>query len=68
MSANRYHVGLDLGKSGEPSALAVLTSDDVTLWRQGSHDDLIYAVALAAWGGECDLRMEGRQPKRYVHQ
>lgn len=39
----------------------VLAPTEVTQWRNGAHDDLILAVALAAWGGERALRQEGRR-------
>jgi hypothetical protein len=38
----------------------MLAKPDETAWREGIHDDLVLAVALAAWGGERELRKEGR--------
>ena len=34
-----------------------LTSDDLAAWREGPHDDLVLAVAIAAWYGEHQTRL-----------
>jgi hypothetical protein len=44
----------------------ILSTTDVLQWRDGAHDDLILAVALAAWGGERSLRRECRREQRVV--
>jgi hypothetical protein len=44
----------------------ILSTTDVVQWRDGAHDDLILAVALAAWGGERQLRREGQREQRYA--
>ena len=44
----------------------ILPTADMLQWRDGAHDDLILAVALAAWGGERALRRECRRPRQKV--
>jgi hypothetical protein len=44
----------------------VLPKSDELLWRDGAHDDLVLAVALAAWGGEHVLPHEGRRERQTV--
>jgi hypothetical protein len=46
---------LQLGQSAGADALS---------WREQPHDDLVLAVALAAWYGECEARETER---RAVH-
>jgi hypothetical protein len=46
----------------------ILSPNDVLQWRDGAHDDLILATALAAWGGERELRREGRRERRVVYR
>src|SRR4029079_4449270 len=36
--------------------LTPTANDLVTTWREGRHDDLVLAVAIAAWAGEKNLR------------
>ena len=36
----------------------MLSKNDEMAWRDGSDDDVLFAVALAAWGGEHALRKE----------
>jgi hypothetical protein len=43
----------------------VLPTSEIMQWRDGMHDDLILAVALAAWGGERALASEGRREPAY---
>ena len=43
-----------------------LPKADELAWRDGAHDDLLLAVALAAWGGERALPAEGRQERMTV--
>ncbi len=31
----------------------VLSATDFEAWREGAHDDLVFAVALAAWRARC---------------
>ncbi len=38
-----------------------LVRDDLASWRDTPHDDLVLAVALAAWGGEHALRLEAHR-------
>jgi hypothetical protein len=44
----------------------VLPTTEMLQWRDGQHDDLILAVALAAWGGEYALRREGRPDQLFA--
>jgi hypothetical protein len=39
----------------------ILPKADELAWRDSAQDDLVLAVALAAWGGERALRSEGRR-------
>jgi hypothetical protein len=41
------------------------THDAYDAWREGAHDDLVLAVALTCWWGECT---PGRGWLRYVQQ
>jgi hypothetical protein len=45
-----------------------LPKPDQIQWRDSQHDDLILAVALAAWGGERELRREARAQRRMAYQ
>jgi hypothetical protein len=42
----------------------ILPTTEALAWRDGRHDDLILAVALAAWCGERELLVEGRREPR----
>jgi len=42
----------------------ILPTNEALSWREGRHDDLILAVALAAWGGERELLVESRREQR----
>jgi hypothetical protein len=46
----------------------MLPTSELLQWRDGKHDDLLLAVALAAWGGERALLTEGRRERRTVYR
>lgn len=60
LQTRRLHIGTSLPDAAllvkeleNFKAKVTLARDDaVAAWREGQHDDLVLAVALAAWGGE----------------